>query len=292
MPDNSNLAKKLFGFVNIYKSVGMTSHDVVAKVRKFTGVKQVGHTGTLDPFAEGVLPVCIGKATRLIEFLADDKEYLATVQFGKSTDTYDKDGSVIFSSDKKVSEDDLKEALKFFEGEISQVPPIYSAIKVNGKKLYEYARSGKEVEIQPRRVVIENIELKSFDKELQQAQILIKCSKGTYIRSIANDLGENLGCGAHLIRLIRTQAGKFRVENSVKLEDVQIPKNLINPIDMMDYEKIHVGDEDIEYIRNGRPLKNKNIEHGCIILLVYNDNAFCAVGVADENVIKLKKVFL
>ena len=138
MPDNSNLAKKLFGFVNIYKPVGMTSHDVVAKVRKFTGVKQVGHTGTLDPFAEGVLPVCIGKATRLIEFLADDKEYLATVQFGASTDTYDKDGSVIFSSDKKVSEDDLKEALKIFEGEISQMPPIYSAIKVNGKKLYEY----------------------------------------------------------------------------------------------------------------------------------------------------------
>lgn len=133
MPDNSNLAKKLFGFVNIYKPVGMTSHDVVAKLRKITGVKQVGHTGTLDPFAEGVLPVCIGKATRLIEFLADDKEYLATVQFGASTDTYDKDGSVIFSSDKKVSEDDLKEALKIFEGEISQMPPIYSAIKVNGK---------------------------------------------------------------------------------------------------------------------------------------------------------------
>ena len=292
MPDSQILANKLFGFVNVYKPVGMTSHDVVAKLRKITGIKQVGHTGTLDPFAEGVLPVCIGKATRLIEFLADDKEYLATVQFGKSTDTYDKDGSVIFSSDKKVSEDDVKEALKFFEGEISQMPPIYSAIKVNGKKLYEYARSGKEVEIQPRRVVIENIELKSFDKELQQAQILIKCSKGTYIRSIANDLGESLGCGAHLIRLIRIQAGKFRVENSVKLEDVQIPKDLINPIDMMDYEKIYVGDEDIEYIRNGRPLKNKNIEHGSIVLLVYNDNAICAVGVADENVIKLKKVFL
>lgn len=292
MPDNLNLAKKLFGFVNIYKPIGMTSHDVVAKVRKITGIKQVGHTGTLDPFAEGVLPVCIGKATRLIEFLADDKEYLATVQFGKSTDTYDKDGNVIFSSDKKVSEDDVKEALKIFEGEISQMPPIYSAIKVNGKKLYEYARSGKEVEIQPRRVVIENIELKSFDKKLQQAQILIKCSKGTYIRSIANDLGENLGCGAHLIRLIRTQAGKFRVENSVKLEDVQIPKNLINPIDMMDYEKIQVSGEDLEYIRNGRALKNKNIEHGSIILLVYNDNEICAVGVADENVIKLKKVFL
>lgn len=292
MPDTHTLAKKLFGFVNIYKPVGMTSHDVVAKLRKFTGVKQVGHTGTLDPFAEGVLPVCIGKATRLIEFLADDKEYLATIQFGASTDTYDKDGSIIFSSDKKVSENDVKEALKSFEGEISQIPPIYSAIKVNGKKLYEYARSGKEIEIQPRHVVIENIELKSFDKELQQAEILIKCSKGTYIRSIANDLGENFGCGAHLIRLIRTQAGKFRVENSVKLEDVQFPKDLINPIDMMDYAKVHVRAEDIEYIRNGRALKNKNFEHGSIILLVYNDNEICAVGVADENVIKLKKVFL
>ena len=292
MPDTHTLAKKLFGFVNIYKSVGMTSHDVVAKLRKITGVKQVGHTGTLDPFAEGVLPVCIGKATRLIEFLADDKEYLATVQFGASTDTYDKDGSIIFSSDKKITENDVKEALKSFEGEISQMPPIYSAIKVNGKKLYEYARSGKEVEIQPRLVVIENIELKSFDKELQQAEILIKCSKGTYIRSIANDLGEKLECGAHLIRLIRTQAGKFRVEDSVKLEDVQMPKDLINPIDMMDYEKVHVSAEDLEYIRNGRALKNKNFEHGSIILLVYNDNEICAVGVADDNVIKLKKVFL
>ena len=148
-PDN----KSLFGFLNIYKPVGMTSHDVVSVLRRVTKIKQIGHTGTLDPFAEGVLPICIGKATRLIEYLQDDKEYLATVQFGAATNTFDLDGEKVFTSDKKVSRDDIKEGLKSFEGEILQFPPIFSAIKVKGKKLYEYARKGEEVEIQPRKVV-------------------------------------------------------------------------------------------------------------------------------------------
>ena len=295
MSDRQTLANKLFGFVNIYKPVGMTSHDVVAKVRKITGIKQVGHTGTLDPFAEGVLPVCIGKATRLIEFLADDKEYLATVQFGVATDTYDKDGSIIFSSDKKVTEDDVKEALKFFEGEISQVPPIYSAIKVNGKKLYEYARSGKEVEIQPRRVLIKNIELKFFDKELQQAQILIKCSKGTYIRSIANDLGNLTDSFAHLVKLIRTKAGNFSIENSIKLENLsdknEVQSNLINPVEMLDYPKIIVDEKEHEKILNGAAIHNKNdISTGQVVILIYND-IINAVGQTDGGKILIKKVF-
>ena len=208
----------MFGFLNIYKPVGMTSHDVVAVLRKKLKTKQIGHTGTLDPFAEGVLPIAIGKATRLIEYLPDDKEYLATVQFGKSTNTYDIEGETTFESDKKICEQEIIEKLKDFKGEIEQFPPIYSAIKVKGKKLYEYARKGEDVEIQPRKVTIYNIELKSFDFELQQAQILVKCSKGTYIRSIANDLGKVLGCGGHLIRLVRTQAGKFRIEDSLKLK--------------------------------------------------------------------------
>ena len=220
----------MFGFLNVYKPVGMTSHDVVAKLRKLTNIKQIGHTGTLDPFAEGVLPVCIGKATRLIEFLDDDKEYLATVQFGVSTTTYDREGEIIFSSDKKVTVENIKSFLTEFQGEILQYPPIYSAIKVKGKKLYEYARSGQQVDIQPRKVIIENIELKSFDEKLHQAEILIKCSKGTYIRSIANDLGNKLECGAHLIKLVRTQAGKFRIEDSVNLESLDADKNLINPV--------------------------------------------------------------
>lgn len=287
-PDN----KSLFGFLNIYKPVGMTSHDVVSILRRVTKIKQIGHTGTLDPFAEGVLPICIGKATRLIEYLQDDKEYLATVQFGAATNTFDLDGEKVFTSDKKVSRDDIKEGLKSFEGEISQFPPIFSAIKVKGKKLYEYARKGEEVEIQPRKVVIENIELKNFDEELQQAQILLKCSKGTYIRSIANDLGKNLGCGGYLIKLIRTQAGKFRVENSVQLDGIDVESNLINPLDILNLPKIAVDNDDLARIKNGMPIYKTCDKIGNFVSLIYNDVEICAVGIADGEKIKLKKVFI
>lgn len=296
-----------FGFLNIYKPVGMTSHDVVARLRKITGIKQIGHTGTLDPFAEGVLPVCIGKATRLIEFLDDDKEYLATVQFGVSTTTYDKEGEPVFTSDKKVSVEDIQNILGNFRGEILQMPPAYSAIKVKGKKLYEYARKGEKVEVQPRKVTIKNIEIRAFDEDLQRAEILIKCSKGTYIRSIAHDMGELLGCGAHLIRLIRTQAGKFRIENSVALDGINVEKKLINPLEILDLPVVNIGEHSLEKVRNGMPVdivdvdtdKNckdlwKNIlgkESGYLIL-VYNHDEICAVGVADNNKIKVKKVFL
>lgn len=287
-PDN----KSLFGFLNIYKPVGMTSHDVVSVLRRVTKIKQIGHTGTLDPFAEGVLPICIGKATRLIEYLQDDKEYLATVQFGATTNTFDLDGEKVFTSDKKVSRDDIKEGLKSFEGEILQLPPIFSAIKVKGKKLYEYARKGEEVEIQPRKVVIENIELKNFDEELQQAQILLKCSKGTYIRSIANDLGKNLGCGGYLIKLIRTQAGKFRVENSVQLDGIDVESNLINPLDILNLPKIAVDNDDLARIKNGMPIYKTCDKIGNFVSLIYNDVEICAVGIADGEKIKLKKVFI
>lgn len=287
-PDN----KSLFGFLNIYKPVGMTSHDVVSVLRRVTKIKQIGHTGTLDPFAEGVLPICIGKATRLIEYLQDDKEYLATVQFGAATNTFDLDGEKVFTSDKKVSRDDIKEGLKSFEGEILQFPPIFSAIKVKGKKLYEYARKGEEVEIQPRKVVIENIELKNFDEELQQAQILLKCSKGTYIRSIANDLGKNLGCGGYLIKLIRTQAGKFRVENSVRLDGIDVESNLINPLDILNLPKIAVDNDDLARIKNGMPIYKTCDKIGNFVSLIYNDVEICAVGIADGEKIKLKKVFI
>ena len=287
-PDN----KSLFGFLNIYKPVGMTSHDVVSVLRRVTKIKQIGHTGTLDPFAEGVLPICIGKATRLIEYLQDDKEYLATVQFGAATNTFDLDGEKVFTSDKKVSRDDIKEGLKSFEGEILQLPPIFSAIKVKGKKLYEYARKGEEVEIQPRKVVIENIELKNFDEELQQAQILLKCSKGTYIRSIANDLGKNLGCGGYLIKLIRIQAGKFRVENSVQLDGIDVESNLINPLDILSLPKIAVDNDDLARIKNGMPIYKTCDKIGNFVSLIYNDVEICAVGIADGEKIKLKKVFI
>lgn len=288
------MPQDLFGFLNIYKPIGMTSHDVVAVLRRVTKIRQIGHTGTLDPFAQGVLPICIGKATRLIEYLPDDKEYLATVQFGSATTTYDIEGEKTFTSDKKISATDID--LKPFEGEIEQLPPIYSAIKVNGKKLYEYAREGKEVEIKPRKVTIEKIELKSFDEQTQQAEILIKCSKGTYIRSIAHDLGQNLGVGAHLIKLIRTQAGKFRVENTVQLDGINVKENLINPLEMFDLPILKVNDEELERIRHGVSIEippNTTISgsNDRFVVLEYN-NSVIAIGMVADKIIKAKKVFL
>ena len=283
----------MFGFLNIYKPSGMTSHDVVAKLRRITKIKQIGHTGTLDPFAEGVLPICIGKATRLIEYLSDDKEYIATVQFGAETTTYDLEGEQVSVSDIKICQKDIEKFLKDFEGEIFQTPPIYSAIKVKGKKLYEYARKGEEVKIEPRKIFIKKIELKIFDEKSQQAEILIKCSKGTYIRSIAYDLGQKLGCGGYLIKLVRTQAGDFRIEDSILPEDgIDVVNNLINPVEKLNYPKIIVDNTEFEKICHGMPIKNKNIKHGSIVILIYNENEICAVGEADNDKIVLKKVFL
>ena len=281
----------MFGVLNVYKPVGMTSHDVVSYVRKLTNIRQVGHSGTLDPFAEGVLPICIGKATRLIEYFTDDKEYIATLQFGAETSTYDIEGEKIFVSDKKVTKSEVVNALKSFEGDIEQIPPIYSAIKVNGKKLYDYARKCESVEIKPRHIFIERIELKSFNKEIQQAEILIKCSKGTYIRSIAHDLGKILNCGAYLVKLIRTQAGNLRIENSTKLDDLVIEENIINPVKMINLPKIEVNLDDIKKIRNGVSI-TKDISVSSFVLLVYNNDEICAVGLAEKGVIKVKKVFL
>ena len=284
-----------FGFLNIYKPAGMTSHDVVYKIRKISGIKQVGHTGTLDPFAEGVLPVCLGKATRLIEYLTDDKEYLATVQFGKSTATYDLEGEVTNISAFKVNENDILTALKNFEGEIEQLPPIYSAIKVNGKKLYDYARKGQDVEIKPRKVFIEKIELKSFDYENQSAEILIKCSKGTYIRSIAHDLGKITGAYAYLTKLTRTQAGKFIINDAIKLDEIEnnfSTDMLINPLDVIELPQINVKEEELEEIHNGQFLYNFGEKNGQPVILIYNNSVICAVGAAEDNKIKLKKVFI
>lgn len=285
----------MFGFLDIYKPKGITSHDVVARLRRVTKIKQIGHTGTLDPFAEGVLPICIGKATRLIEYLNDDKEYLATVQFGKTTDTYDIEGQITSESDKKVSQADVITALKNFEGEILQTPPIYSAIKVNGKKLYDYAREGKEIEIQPRKVFIEKIQLKNFDEENQSAEILVACSKGTYIRSIAYDLGKKLGCGGYLTKLIRTRAGKFSLENTVALDDFdtieKVCQNLINPIDMLDLPTLEINDEEHQKVMLGQFFENKSVQDNHFLILIYN-NKINAVAVVDDGKVKVKKVFV
>lgn len=284
----------MFGFLNVYKPVGKTSHDVVAYFRKLLKIKKIGHTGTLDPFAEGVLPICIGNSTRLIEYLPDDKAYLAFVQLGKATDSYDTEGNVIFESDKKVTKEQLVNALTSFEGEIEQLPPMYSAIKVKGKKLYEYAREGKTISVAPRQVTIHKIELKNFDEEKQEAQVYIECSKGTYIRSIANDLGQNLCCGGYLTRLIRTKAGKFLVEDSIKMQDYKsiefVEKHLIEPINMLNYPLYNLNTSEKLDISNGKPLLNKSINNAENIILVYNDS-IKAVASSCNGCIKVKKVF-
>lgn len=284
----------MFGFLNVYKPVGKTSHDVVAYFRKLLKINKIGHTGTLDPFAEGVLPICLGNSTRLIEYLPDDKAYLAFVQLGKATDSYDTEGNVIFESDKKVTKEQIVNALTSFEGEIEQLPPMYSAIKVKGKKLYEYAREGKTISVAPRQVTIHKIELKNFDEEKQEAQVYIECSKGTYIRSIANDLGQNLCCGGYLTRLIRTKAGKFLVKDSIKMQDYKsiefVEKHLIEPISMLNYPLYNLNTSEKLDISNGKPLLNKSINNAENIILVYNDS-IKAVASSCNGCIKVKKVF-
>ncbi len=283
----------MFGFLNIYKPKGKTSHDVVAILRRVTKVKQIGHTGTLDPFAEGVLPVCIGKATRLIEYLDDDKAYIGTVQFGQSTTTYDTEGDVVNSSEKKVTLNDIEEALPLFRGEIQQLPPIYSAIKVNGKKLYEYARKGEEVKVEPRVVNIYKLEIVSFDEEKQTLDLHIECSKGTYIRSIAHDLGEALGCFGHLIKLVRIQAGKFEVNESIKLDTLetkeQVQDNLIYPLEYLDYPKYELSENEKEKVSHGMAL-NIDLPDGICILTKQNN--LIAVANVENKKAKMAKVFI
>lgn len=283
----------MFGFLNIYKPKGKTSHDVVAILRRITKIKQIGHTGTLDPFAEGVLPVCIGKATRLIEYLEDDKAYIGTVQFGKSTTTYDIEGDIKKISDKKVSLEEIEKVLSQFRGEIRQMPPIYSAIKVNGKKLYEYARKGEEIEIEPRVVNIYKLEVVNFDEEKQILNLHIECSKGTYIRSIANDLGEALGCYGHLIKLIRIKAGRFIINEALNLEMLetqeQVAGNLINPLEYLNYPKYELNQEEKEKVSHGNALDIKT-QNGVLILTYQGE--FIAIAKVENNKAKMQKVFI
>lgn len=209
------------GILNINKPQGLTSHDVVARVRRITGQKKAGHAGTLDPLATGVLPVVLGKATRLVEYLADaDKAYRATLILGATTDTYDREGTIMPTPGAVMpSLNVVEEALKAFRGEIEQLPPMHSAIKVGGKKLYELARSGAEIERETRQVTISALHLEAYDPPT--LRISVECSKGTYIRSLAYDLGIALGTGAYLNELIRTRHGPFTIESAITLEDLE-----------------------------------------------------------------------
>jgi tRNA pseudouridine55 synthase len=209
------------GVFIIDKSSGMTSHDVVARVRRIIGQKRVGHAGTLDPMATGVLPVVVGRATRLVEYLAEaDKAYRAVLVLGATSDTYDREGSVLPVPGASLPEREaIEQALAGFRGEIEQVPPMHSALKVGGKRLYELAREGKEVERAARRVEISRLEIEAYKPPL--LQLFVECSKGTYVRSLAHDLGAALGTGAYLDGLVRTRVGAFSLDEAITLEGLE-----------------------------------------------------------------------
>ena len=208
------------GVIVVNKPEGFTSHDVVAKLRGICKTRRIGHTGTLDPDAEGVLPVCIGRATKLCERLTDkQKEYRAVMRLGVVTDTQDMSGAVLSEAPVEASADEVSRVINSFVGEYDQIPPMYSALKVNGKKLYELARAGQVVEREARRVEILYINIEEID--LPVVTMTVGCSKGTYIRTLCHDIGQTLGCGAAMESLLRTKSGQFSLENSLKLSQVQ-----------------------------------------------------------------------
>jgi tRNA pseudouridine55 synthase len=211
----------LNGVIVVDKPVGPTSFDVVAKIRRAVRVKRVGHGGTLDPLASGVLPVCVGEATKLAPFLLDaDKEYEFAVRFGVETDTDDAGGAVTRAADASaIDERSVTQALGAFRGAINQVPPAYAAIKRNGKALYAYAREGTPVEVEPRAVTVFDLELLHFEQS-EQARLRVRCSKGTYVRALARDLGRALGVGAHVTALRRTRSGPFSLAAAQPLADI------------------------------------------------------------------------
>ena len=209
------------GVLNVWKEAGFTSHDVVAKLRGILHQKKIGHTGTLDPDATGVLPVCLGKGTRLCDMLTDEtKTYEALLHLGIATDTQDMSGTVTAEAPVTVTEEEVRDCIASFVGEQQQVPPMYSAVKVNGKKLYELAREGKEIARKARTIEVYDIRIRRFLPP-DRVEMDIDCSKGTYIRTLCADIGKALGCGGHMAELLRTATGSFSLENAIRLDDLK-----------------------------------------------------------------------
>ena len=254
------------GMINVYKEKGFTSHDVVAKLRGICKQKNVGHTGTLDPDAVGVLPVCLGCATRLCDMLTDkDKEYVAVLRLGITTDTQDATGKVLAEKEVSVSEEEVRAVIASFEGEQLQIPPMYSALKVNGKKLYELAREGKEIERKARPIVVHEIEILS--ENMPEFTIRVKCSKGTYIRTICHDIGQKLSCGGVMVSLKRTKVGNFGIEDAYTLSQIEdMAKEgklceILLPVEKV-FEKlpeIRVKETAMKALLNGNQLKKEEI---------------------------------
>lgn len=257
------------GILNVYKEKGFTSHDVVAKLRGILKQKKIGHTGTLDPDAVGVLPICLGKGTKLCDMLTDrDKTYQVVMRLGVTTDTEDMTGTILETKDVNVSVEDVEQAISQFIGEIAQIPPMYSALKVNGKKLYELAREGKVIERKPRNITIHSIDINTISLPL--VTMTVACSKGTYIRSLCRDIGETLGCGACMEQLTRTNVGKFAIEDSLTLSQIETYQNtgeLMNYlVDIQqvfqNYPKVHTKEQYDKLVYNGNPIGFDNLlEH-------------------------------
>ena len=255
------------GIVNVYKEKGFTSFDVLAKMRGIFKQKKIGHTGTLDPDAEGVLPVCLGRATKVCDLLTDkDKEYETVLLLGVVTDTQDLTGEILARKEVNASENEVKSAILSFVGEYMQVPPMYSALKVNGQKLCDLARKGVTVERKARPVTIHGIEILSVD--LPEVRMRVHCSKGTYIRTLCQDIGEKLGCGGCMKLLLRTRVAAFALKDALKLDELESKlksgdESFIHSVDSVfeQYEKASVLEKADKLVRNGNRIPEEFIDH-------------------------------
>ncbi|MCY6958251.1 tRNA pseudouridine(55) synthase TruB [Clostridium brassicae] len=287
------------GVINIYKPIGITSFDVVRTVRKIAKTKKVGHTGTLDPLACGVLPICIGKGTKIVDYIMKgNKVYKAKMKLGVLTDTYDKEGKILEINEVNVSENDVKNIINSFIGEISQVPPMYSAIKVQGKKLYELARKGIEIERQARNITIYYIDI--LEIKLPYVEFEVKCSKGTYIRSLCYDIGKKLGCGASMWALERVESGSFSKNNSILLEELNelnfLQKLISIEEALTDYSKVKVNDKCKRLLINGVQVKDTSLLAGIEKNLLYRiysqDEEFLGLGKRSDYGLKMEKLLI
>ncbi|MBQ4146283.1 MAG: tRNA pseudouridine(55) synthase TruB [Clostridia bacterium] len=287
------------GVINVNKPKGFTSHDVVAKLRGILSIKKIGHTGTLDPDATGVLPICVGRATKTADMLtATEKEYVAKVILGAETDTQDASGTVLKTAPVNVHVAEIKEATASFVGDIMQIPPMYSAIKQDGKKLYELARKGQVVERQPRPVTIFELEILEINLEKCWFTMRVKCSKGTYIRTLCQDIGEKLGCFAHMGELERTKSGQFSIENSYTLDQIRESMDngdtsFLTPIDQIfsDMPTLVLSQRKAEKMCNGTQVSTSGMTEG-VQYRVYDENGrFLTISTAVGGLLKIEKTF-
>lgn len=287
------------GIINVYKESGFTSHDVVAKLRGILHQKKIGHTGTLDPEATGVLPVCLGNATRLCDMITDkSKEYRAVLLLGISTDTEDATGKILSRKAVNVTAKDIEKTINSFVGKYNQVPPMYSALKVNGQKLCDLARKGVEIERKPREVFIYDIIIEKID--IPEVTMTVKCSKGTYIRSLCRDIGEKLNTSGTMKSLVRTRTGIFNIENAVRLSEISkcVADNniasLIMPTDSFfdDYPAVNVSGRNEMLVKNGNMIILPEFK-GNNIKVYLSDGVFAGIYGYDEvsHSYKPKKMF-